>query len=655
VSGGATSHFPYLGRRGWTPLVGVAAVFSGVGAFAATLVLFRPELQIDLELASGDYEVALGMTAGLAAFGALGSTFVVSDKGSRRLLQGLALVVAGVFALLGAVNEAGALTLLLAIAAVGIGGLAAQARIAAVDIYGSAGGWRVIAVPWAGIFAGIAGVSAYGAIASFANWGFGLAGAGAIVFLGVAVVPPSRTVPDAFAQRGSRSQVMLTGVALSFAVLGTAPTAMRLLAEEWDLDTGGRSAVLMVAGLGGAVIALLGHWYHHLANKSARHLSAVAQSAALVAGGLMFLGGVSTTLIGLIVCWGGAAVATAFFAICFDNATLIGRPLRDRHTFGGLAALAAISGGGIVILGLGFADSIDPQWQIAIVTLPVVVVTAMALLGERDVAPAADQATASGVPASPVDHVPAGPEPLLSCREIEVSYEGVQVLFGVDLDVAQGEAVALLGTNGAGKTTLLRTISGLVAQDAGSIRFGGVDISDFDPTWRVELGLIQIADGAAVAGDLTVAENLRLAAHSLGRNSSALNERLDRAYEQFPRMAERRSQAASTLSGGEKQMLALSKAMILEPSLLIIDEFSLGLAPLVVAELLPVVERINQAGTAVLIVEQSVNVALSIADQASVIEKGEIVRSGPAAELRDDPDLMRTVYLEGVTKALTGS
>jgi ABC-type branched-subunit amino acid transport system ATPase component len=245
-----------------------------------------------------------------------------------------------------------------------------------------------------------------------------------------------------------------------------------------------------------------------------------------------------------------------------------------------------------------------------------------------------------------------GVPPLLVCERLAVSYDSVQVLFDVSVSVGAGQIVALLGTNGAGKTTLLRTISGLETQDRGRISFGGVDISRMDPTWRVSLGISQIAGGRAVAEGLTVAENLRMFGYSLGTDRAALRSGIEAALDAFPRLAERRNQAASTLSGGEKQMLALAKAFILRPRLLIIDEFSLGLAPKIVGELLPVVTRINQAGTAVLLVEQSVNIALSIAEHAYCMEKGEIVYDGAASRLRDDPELLRSVYLEGVSKAL---
>jgi len=241
----------------------------------------------------------------------------------------------------------------------------------------------------------------------------------------------------------------------------------------------------------------------------------------------------------------------------------------------------------------------------------------------------------------------------LSVQGLDVAYGPVQVLFGVDLQVAEGEVVALLGTNGAGKTTLLRAISGLEPTQAGSVLYAGLDITRTRPTWRVGMGLHQVVGGSAIVPPLTVHENLKLFGH--GVSADRRDAGIEQAYELFPRLRERHGQRATTLSGGEQQMLALAKAIIVQPRLLMIDEFSLGLAPRIVGELLPVVRAIAQNGSSVLLVEQSVNVALSVADRAFVMEKGEIGYSGDAAELRDQPDLLQAAYLEGLATALEGS
>jgi ABC-type branched-subunit amino acid transport system ATPase component len=242
---------------------------------------------------------------------------------------------------------------------------------------------------------------------------------------------------------------------------------------------------------------------------------------------------------------------------------------------------------------------------------------------------------------------------VLECAGVTAGYGDVQVLFGVDIHVERSEVVALMGANGAGKTTLLRVLSGLEPLWGGEVRLNANPVDKVPAYRRVSEGLCQIVGGESVAEGLTVAEHMRLWGNSLGRRGAVAQGRMADVYEVFPRLQERQSQVASTLSGGEKQMLALSKALIVHPDLLIIDEFSLGLAPIVVGELLPVIRRINERGSAVLMVEQSVNVALAVADRAYCMEKGAMVYEGSATELRQQPELLRSVYLEGVTAALS--
>ena len=240
--------------------------------------------------------------------------------------------------------------------------------------------------------------------------------------------------------------------------------------------------------------------------------------------------------------------------------------------------------------------------------------------------------------------------PLLACRNIDFSYGQVQVLFDVSFTVDQGEMVALLGTNGAGKSTLLKVISGIGLPNRGSVRMYGADITFLDAERRVGLGISQIP-GRSIFGPMSVIENLRLLSFSHGRDRKAIDAGIEASFEAFPVLAERRDQPAQTLSGGEQQMLALSKALILKPRLLLIDELSLGLAPTVVASLLDAVRRINQTGTAVVLVEQSVNIALSIVEHAYFMERGEIRFDGRAEELLQRDDLVRSVFLKGAAAA----
>jgi ABC-type branched-subunit amino acid transport system ATPase component len=240
---------------------------------------------------------------------------------------------------------------------------------------------------------------------------------------------------------------------------------------------------------------------------------------------------------------------------------------------------------------------------------------------------------------------------LLQCSRVDFFYGQLQVLFDVNFAIDEGEMVALLGTNGAGKSTLLRAVSGISPIAGGSIRYKGSDITDLDYVERVRQGITQVPGGRAVFGSLTVVDNLRAFGYVHERNHRAVAAGIERSFEIFPRLAERRDQLASTLSGGEQQMLGLAKAFILQPQLLLIDELSLGLAPKVVGELLEMVRQINRGGTAVVLVEQSVNIALSLVDHAYFMEKGEIRFDGPSQDLMERPDLLRAVFLQGANAA----
>jgi ABC-type branched-subunit amino acid transport system ATPase component len=237
--------------------------------------------------------------------------------------------------------------------------------------------------------------------------------------------------------------------------------------------------------------------------------------------------------------------------------------------------------------------------------------------------------------------------PMLACRGLDFSYGQVQVLFDVDFTVDDGEMVALLGVNGAGKSTLLKVISGIGLPSTGSVRFRGQDITFLDAERRLRLGITQIPGGRAVFGPMTVVENLRSFGYTMGTDRRALEQAIDTCFEAFPRLYERRGSLASTLSGGEQQMLGLSKALMLRPRLLLIDELSLGLAPVIVAQLLGMVRRINADGTAVVLVEQSVNIALNLVEHAYFMEKGEMRFDGRSADLLARDDLLRAVFLQG--------
>jgi ABC-type branched-subunit amino acid transport system ATPase component/MFS family permease len=242
---------------------------------------------------------------------------------------------------------------------------------------------------------------------------------------------------------------------------------------------------------------------------------------------------------------------------------------------------------------------------------------------------------------------------LLLVRGVDVSYNGVQVLFDVNLEVDEGEMIALLGTNGAGKSTLLRAISGTVEADRGAIIFDGVEMTATPPAEIAARGVLQVPGGAGTFPSLTVMENLEVAGWLHRRSRPQVTAGIERALALFPILEVRQREPAANLSGGQQQQLALSMAFISTPRLLMIDELSIGLAPIVVEQLLPVLRDIRERGTTIILVEQSVNVALTVAETAYFMEKGEIRFSGATADLLDRPDLLRSVFLEGAGRAAT--
>ena len=234
---------------------------------------------------------------------------------------------------------------------------------------------------------------------------------------------------------------------------------------------------------------------------------------------------------------------------------------------------------------------------------------------------------------------------LLTVRDVDFAYGPLQVLFGISLDVRPGEALALLGTNGAGKSTLLRVIAGLESPSAGSVTFAGRDITSAPAEQLATEGLVLIPGGRSVFTDMTVEENLQMQALHIRKQPTLVRERTELALTTFPRLGERMSQPAGYLSGGEQQQLALAKALLLEPRLLCIDELSLGLAPVVVGELLEIVGRLHESGITLIVVEQSLNIAAQLCERAVFLEKGEVRFEGRTADLVEQDDIARAVFL----------
>jgi ABC-type branched-subunit amino acid transport system ATPase component len=232
---------------------------------------------------------------------------------------------------------------------------------------------------------------------------------------------------------------------------------------------------------------------------------------------------------------------------------------------------------------------------------------------------------------------------ILDVEGIDFSYGQLQVLFGISVQLRRGEALALLGTNGAGKSTLLKVIAGMVSPTSGHVRFDGRDITGTAAESLVGRGLVLLRGGHGVFNDMTVAENLEVQALTLGRDKREAARR--RVMETFPTLAERRGLKAGLLSGGQQQQLVLAKAIMLEPKVICIDELSLGLAPIVVQELLTIVRAIHERGTSIILVEQSLNIASEVCERAVFLEKGEVRFEGPTRQLLERDDIARAVFL----------
>jgi ABC-type branched-subunit amino acid transport system ATPase component len=425
------------------------------------------------------------------------------------------------------------------------------------------------------------------------------------------------------------------------------------LEERWGLGPGGRG--LFFAGVAvvsiGALVAF-GRRGEARFRKEPGALLRLAGALLASAVVLVGLGGLVPWFWGMAACFAGAFALIAVLTPALQSAQLSVVPSQMRPHASALAGIFVGGVGGIV--GALFLSGIDRRFGVGGTMVSLVIpgvlaallLVSSAKLVDKDLDRMIDEViedeeirriTSSG-----------GRLPMLACRNVDFSYGQLQVLFGVDFTVDDGEMVALLGVNGAGKSTLLKVISGIGLPNRGSVRFRGTDITFLDAERRLRLGVTQIPGGRAVFGPMTVVENLRSFGYTLGRNSKELDSAIERCFDAFPRLAERRNQNASTLSGGEQQMLGLSKGLILRPQLLLIDELSLGLAPVIVGQLLEMVRRINAEGTAVVLVEQSVNIALNLVDHAYFMEKGEIRFDGRAQDLLARDDLLRAVFLEGV-------
>ncbi|MET0902078.1 MAG: ATP-binding protein [Acidimicrobiales bacterium] len=445
----------------------------------------------------------------------------------------------------------------------------------------------------------------------------------------------------------------LAGMAALGFALFSVPLFMNLYLEDelglsaWERGVFGALVVLP----GVAALAIAAPRADRLFRRSPP--AAVGFMGTLVAGfGVFIVVGLympSVGLVGLFYAIGIAMSQAAFIVVVPITSSVIPYRLRSRGT-AMVGVYIFLFGGffGAVLTGM-LTDAFGRRPALTLIVLPSTLIGgALISYGARfirgDISRCVEELLEEKEEADRVQRGD-GATPAVQVRNLDFSYGSVQVLFDINLDVAPGETVALLGTNGAGKSTLLRVISGLGVASRGVVRLHGRTITYADPELRARVGVVQLMGGNAVFASLSLEENLRMAGYLY--DDADLRARIDGAFERFPELAEHRRSAAGELSGGQQQMLALAMALLHEPDVLIIDELSLGLAPVMVQRLLAAVQDLRAQGQTMIIVEQSLNIALAVADRAIFMEKGEIRFDGPAQELAVRDDLARAVFLGG--------
>jgi len=443
--------------------------------------------------------------------------------------------------------------------------------------------------------------------------------------------------------------------ALPFLTVGTVGMALLtplLYANRFHLAPVGRGLILGLSGVAGVAGLLFSGPLTDrlLAYRPGRVLTMLAGVICLQALGLLGLAFAPSLVVAIVL-----GLFPAFFGTLVTPASL---------TVTTLVVPARIRGLGVQVtapfaaIGLPLPVYLATSLGAGDVTQPLLIVAGVLVVGALFIGTAAggaEQDIRAAIAASLAERTyrrarEAGDVKLLVCRDVDVTYAGARVLFGVDLDVQEGEILALLGTNGAGKSTLLRAILGLQQASNGAIFFDGDDITHLPPEEVTRRGIVMLPGGQAVFPSLSVAENLAMAESMVPeRNENETAELRAHLLEMFPQLRGRWHTRAGDLSGGEQQMLGLSQALLMRPRLLAVDELALGLAPPVVERLLQTLREINRAGTTIVIVEQSINVALQIATRAVFMEKGQIRYDGPVDELVARPDVVRSVFLAGAT------
>ena len=438
---------------------------------------------------------------------------------------------------------------------------------------------------------------------------------------------------------------------LATGLIGFVTLASLLYDQEFGLDERARGVAAAIAEPFQLVGLVLGARF--IAKRYAGNVAGLARVGANIAIAAAVLAGAFALAPNIVVAVAINCVISAALAVlapAIFSALSLAIPPRARATGFSVASLWIIPGLGVLPIIGWIADQFSIRVGM-LVMIPLFLVGGLIqrTIGNVIVDDIAQVWQSAAARSESLYERRQGRSKLLVLRGVRSGYDGVEILHGIDLDLDEGEIIALLGTNGAGKSTLLKTISGVVEADRGAVIFDGRDITHAPPHEIAAFGIVQMPGGAGVFGSLTVAENLELAGWTQRRDVVSVRAARAEVLDIFPILAQRLDQPAANLSGGQQQMLALGMSFVMRPRVLLIDELSLGLAPVVVGQMLPIVKRMSQEGVTVVLVEQSVNVALTVAERAYFLERGEVRFSGPTAELLERPDVLRSVFLSGAS------
>lgn len=672
-----------LGRWGARPLLVLASINVVDNLDRNAFVTLSPDIRRTFHLSQAGINGIAGVSSILVVLAALPFA-ILADRGARvRLAWLAALLWSGLTFLTSFVGSAAQLTLVRTSSGIGQAAIEPVHSSLLSDYYPPAARGRVFSTHQSGIpIAGILGPALAGGIATLVGgtegwrWAFAvIAPLGLVVaFLARRLQEPERGAVDLRIDGSGQELPPNPAQGVPFRV------GVRQLLAIPSL----RYIYFAIGSLGFGLVSapvLLSQFY-----ESQLHLNSLQRGVVFAIGGVgtflgLVIGGIAADNLfrrnpgwSLYVAGGGLMVFAVLGSLCLylpwvpaivfvstlanlgtglvvapiRQVVAAASPLRLRAlAFAMLGIFILLFGGflGGIVLG-SIADATSSRTALTLLVIPGVIAGAIVLRGSRFVV-ADVVAAAESLEEQPLDSS-AAPS-LLTIRNLDFSYGSTQVLFDVNIDVPAGEVVALLGTNGAGKSTLLRAVCGLEHPTRGSIVFDGQDITYLGAERVLGVGITQMPGGKAIFPGLTVHENLLTGAYSFRKDKARVAQDIAQVEQWFPILRERRNQAASTLSGGEQQMLALSKAFLTRPKLLCIDELSLGLAPAVVETLFGIVKEIHARGTTILIVEQSLNVALSLATTATFMEKGQVRFSGPAQELLERPDIVRSIFLAGAT------